>query len=318
MIVPARNAETLLPDCIAAIRAQDRPPDELWIVVGPSEDGTLATAHRLADERTTVLVNEAGDRGSGLNLALGLTRAEAVAFVDAQSLIAPDYLGAAVRAMEATGADVVGGPMRPVGRSVIGRSLAVALRSPFGIGDSQFHYEGEARDVESVYLGVYRRSVIERTGPYNTALLRTEDDDMNARIRAAGGRIHLDPRIRSTYLCRNRLTEIWAQYHGYGYWKVALAAIRPDAIRTRHILPALFTLVVTAATIVSALAWWPALPVLVAAYAAIGWVAALVAGAQGLPALAAFPVVTSAMHLGYGVGTISGLVRWRKLRRLVR
>jgi hypothetical protein len=122
----------------------------------------------------------------------------------------------------------------------IGQAMAAALRSPFGVGDSQFHYEGEAREVESVYLGVYRTDAFRRVGCYNTALLRTEDDDLNARIRAAGMKIWLDPAIRSTYLCRNRLSDIWRQYFGYGYWKVGLASVRRDALRARHMVPALF------------------------------------------------------------------------------
>ena len=40
------------------------------------------------------------------------------------------------------------------GKELVGEAMAAALRSPFGVGDSQFHFDGPARDVESVYLGV--------------------------------------------------------------------------------------------------------------------------------------------------------------------
>src|SRR5688500_17335782 len=118
--------------------------------------------------------------------------------------------------------------------------MAAALRSPFGVGDSQFHFAGAARDVDSVYLGVYRADVLRRVGRYNVALLRTEDDDLNTRIRMAGFRIRLDPAIRSAYRCRETLGAIWRQYFGYGYWKVALATIRSGALRARHAVPAAF------------------------------------------------------------------------------
>ena len=158
--------------------------------------------------------------------------------------------------------------MRPIGTSAMGEAIAAALSSPVGVGDSSFHFEGEARDVDSVYLGVYRRTVLDAVGPYDPRLLRTEDDDMNARIRATGGRIRLDPSIRSTYIGRQTLGGLFRQYHGYGYWKVALAAKRRDAIRARHLVPAAFVLALVLAGAVSLVAWPPALPLLIALYLA--------------------------------------------------
>ena len=59
---------------------------------------------------------------------------------------------------------VVGGSMQPTGTSPMGEAIAAALSSPVGVGDSSFHFEGEARDVDSVYLGVYRRTVLDAVG----------------------------------------------------------------------------------------------------------------------------------------------------------
>lgn len=293
------------------------PADEIWIVVGPSCDRTGSIAQGLADSTTTVLQNPQGDRGSAINLALDRSRADLFVLLDAQARLGPTYIASAVAALDRSGASVVGGPMRAVGRSAVGRAMAVALRSPFGVGNSQFHYVGAAREVESVYLGVYRASVFERVGRYHTALLRTEDDDMNARIRDVQLRIWLDPAIESTYLCRNRLSEIWIQYVGYGYWKVALATRRPNAIRLRHAFPAAFVLLLIAAGVVSLAAWRPALPLVAAAYAAAALAAGAVAGVREAFNWALFPIVTISMHIGYGVGSIVGLARWRHLRRLV-
>ncbi|MEP6469862.1 MAG: glycosyltransferase, partial [Chloroflexota bacterium] len=177
VVVPARNAEHLLVACLAAILRQSRPADEVLLVIGPSDDRTMEIARGLGGPQVHVLQNPAGDRGSALNIALAWTDAELVAFVDAQARIELDYLAQAVSSLAATDAAAVGGPMRPVGRTAIGRAMALALQSAFGSGGSQFHFEGEAREVESVYLGVYRSSAFERVGWYNPALLRTEDDD---------------------------------------------------------------------------------------------------------------------------------------------
>ncbi len=317
VVVPARQAAALLSDCLASISRQSRAADEVWLMVGPSTDGTLEVARTLAGGAVRVIENPAGDRGSAINLALAASMADAFAMVDCQARLAPDYLEQAQSVLDASGADVVGGPMRPEGRTAIGRSMAIALRSPFGIGDSQFHFGGEARWVESVYLGVYRASVFASVGSYNAALLRTEDDDLNWRVRAAGLRIRLDPRMCSTYLCRNDLAGIWRQFFGYGYWKVALATLRPGALRLRHFIPVGFVLALIVATAASLSVWRWAFPALALVYLAAASTAAVLT--PGSPAARLlFPLVTMAMHLGYGVGTLLGLCTWRSLARAVR
>ena len=320
VVIPARDAAHLLPSCVAAIDAQDRAPDETWIVVAPSSDDTVAVAHSLASERAAVRVveNPAGDRGSGLNLAIGASAADVLAFVDAQATLAPDYLSSALRALAETDAAVVGGPMRPVGTTSISRAMAATLRSPFGVGDSQFHFAGRAREVASVYLGVYRATVFRTVGVYNTALLRTEDDDLNARVREAGLRIWLDPAIRSTYRCRETLGGIWNQYFGYGFWKVALTITQPSALKLRHFAPMMFVDALVVGLLLGLFGWWWLLAVVSGAWLVMAVGFALVAPADGLMARLLFPAVAFTMHAAYGVGTLAGLLRLPSLRGSVR
>ena len=314
VIIPARNAAGLLTGCLATIRAQTLQPVRVVIAVAPSDDDTATVARQYADEFVHVVENPAGDRGSALNAALSLTTdADCVAMVDVQSRLAPDYIERALGALERHHADVAGGPMRPQGRTPIGQAMAVALRSPFGIGDSQFHFTGGPREVDSVYLGVYRTHVFDIVGRYNTALLRTEDDDMNARVRAAGLRIWLDPDIRSTYLCRDSLADIWRQFYGYGYWKVALATVRPDALRVRHFLPAAFVVAILGGVVVLPRVAWP-LTALLGVYAAVAVSAAILARGP-LRARCLFPLVAMVMHLAYGFGSLRGALAWRSLQR---
>jgi glycosyltransferase involved in cell wall biosynthesis len=317
VIVPLRDAAALLPECLETIRAQTLPPGRIHLVVGPSRDTTLEVARSAwsRDPRILVSENPAGDRGSALNVALAALDpdTEAVAMVDAQSRLDPAYLERSAAVLEETGAAVVGGSMRPIGTSAMGEAIAAALTSPVGVGDSSFHFEGAARDVDSVYLGVYRRSILDKAGPYDPSLLRTEDDDMNARIRASGGRIRLDPSIRSTYIGRKTLGALFRQYHGYGYWKVALAAKRRDAIRLRHMVPAAFVLALVLAGGLSLLAWPPALPVLLVLYLAVLALVGLATVKVGVASRLLFPPAVATMHLGYGIGTWHAILqgRWR-------
>jgi succinoglycan biosynthesis protein ExoA len=317
VIVPLRDAAAMLPGCLETINAQSAPPGRIHLVVGPSQDSTPAVARsaRSRDPRVLVSENPAGDRGSALNVALELLdpETEAVAMVDAQSRLAPDYLERSAAVLDETGAAVVGGPMRPLGTTPLGQAIAAALRSRMGVGDSAFHFDGGAADVDSVYLGVYRRSVLDAVGRYAPDLLRTEDDDMNARIRAAGGRIRLDPTIRSTYIGRQTLGGLFRQFHGYGYWKVALAAKRPDAIRLRHLVPAAFIAVILIAAILSVTLWPPAFPAFVLLYLGVLLVVGLAKAEVPLVSRLLYPLAVATMHLGYGIGSWQAILsgRWR-------
>jgi glycosyltransferase involved in cell wall biosynthesis len=307
----------LLRDCLTAIEQQTCPPHEVIVAVGPSADGTREVARAIAREsdRIAVIDNAAGDRASALNSALERATGDVIAFVDAQSRLARDYLERALVVMAESGAPIVGGPMRPRGSNLIGQTVARALVSPFGIGDSAFHFSESAGDADSVYLGVYRRHVFETVGRYDETLLRTEDDDFNQRARQAGFRIRLDPRIRSTYLCRDSLGALFRQYHGYGYWKVALFVTRPGSFRIRHAVPGGAVLAALILGIVSVVARRPHLAFVAAGYAAIALAfEARIGGRRSFGMRMIFPVVTATMHLGYGLGSIQGALRlWRPL-----
>ena len=137
---------------------------------------------------------------------------------------------------------------------------------------------------------------------------------MNARIRAAGGRIRLDPSIRSSYLGRETLGALFRQYRGYGDSKVALAAVRPEAIRPRHLAPAALVAAFGAASVVSLVAWRPALPLLGLTYAGALGLVGLATRRLTLPSRIAMAAALAAMHWGYGIGSWQAILggRWRR------
>ena len=94
--------------------------------------------------------------------------------------------------------------MRPVGRTSFGRAVAAVTSSPIGIGNGRFHYATEACDVETVYLGTFDRRTIVAAGGYDEAGIQwaAEDQELAFRVRQQGGRIRLDPSIRSWYTPR--------------------------------------------------------------------------------------------------------------------
>ncbi len=91
-------------------------------------------------------------------------------------------------------------------------------------------------------LASFRREVFERYGRFDESLLSNEDYEFNARLRQQGGRVWLDPRIRSTYFARPDLKALSKQYWRYGYWKWRMLRRYPKTLRWRQGLPPVFVL----------------------------------------------------------------------------
>jgi len=328
VIVPARNEEAHLADCLAAIGAQDYPADRLEVLVvdGGSRDGTHAAARRWADadSRFRLLENPRGQVAAGLNLGVAAARGEILLRIDAHTLPAPDYVRCCVETLAATGADNVGGPMAPQGDTPVGRAVALAMGSRFGVGTARFRFARAVEEVDTVYLGAFPRRVLERVGPFNEELERNQDYEMNYRIRRGGGRIVVDPRIRSVYRTRRTLGEVREQYAGYGFWKARMLRRHPASLRARQLAAPALVVGLAAALAASAaallLAELPrplrlALPVLAGAYllAALAVSLRLAAGRDWRllpPLLAVFPT----LHLAWGCGFLAGLFGGRRRR----
>jgi hypothetical protein len=163
-----------------------------------------------------------------------------------------------------------------------------------------------ASEVDTVPFGSYRRTLIEKIGAYNESLLTNEDYEFNTRIRKSGGRVWLDPSIRSIYFSRSTFVELIRQYWRYGFWKWRMLQRFPDTVRWRQALPPLFVLSVVGLILLSfffPFFWW----VLIAEVLVYFFILSL-AGAHAalkhrkpflLPGL---PLAISMMHLAWGSG----------------
>jgi cellulose synthase/poly-beta-1,6-N-acetylglucosamine synthase-like glycosyltransferase len=312
VILPVRNEERHLEGCLLSVLGQDYPPELMEILVadGRSEDGTrdLIARHAQADGRVRLVDNAGRIVPTGLNAAIQESRGEVIVRVDGHTRIEPDYVSRSVEALRRTGADVVGGNMRAVGRSTFGRSVALATSTPMGVGGSRFHYAAREEPAESVYMGVFRRDLFARYGLFDEGMVRNQDDELNYRIRARGGRIVLVPGLRSTYAPRESTAALFRQYFQYGFYKVRVASLHPRMFRPRHALPSLFVLAIAGLAV--AAAWAPVartlFPLLLLLHfgASLAFSARAAAGETAAWLLS--PFATLILHMGYGSGFLIG------------
>jgi cellulose synthase/poly-beta-1,6-N-acetylglucosamine synthase-like glycosyltransferase len=302
---------------------QDYPADrmEILVVDGMSTDGTRTVVQALLRRRPAgappavrVLDNPAKIVPAAMNVALGDATGEVIVRVDGHAVLEPDYVRRCVEVLRATGSACVGGIVETVGTGALGRAVAAAQSSRFGVGGVAFRTGRRLPGaVDTVAFGAYPRAVLTDIGGYDEELACNEDDELNFRLQQAGGRIWYDPSIRARYFSRATLGRLWRQYYRYGLYKVLVAQKRGGFASPRHLVPAVFVAAAAASGLVAVArrdARWT-LPVL-APYAS-ALVAASHRSAQRTgtrPALvgAAFVV----LHVAYGCGFLAGLERWRR------
>ena len=92
--------------------------------------------------------------------------------------------------------------INPKSDKVFGKLVTLATSSRFGIGNSHFHFSKIGKYVDTVYLGAWNRKIFKRIGGFDEELIRNQDDEFNFRLIQSGGKIWLDPSIKSFYTPR--------------------------------------------------------------------------------------------------------------------
>jgi glycosyltransferase involved in cell wall biosynthesis len=322
VVIPMRNESASIRPCLDSILAQNYPADcfEVVVVDGESDDDTPAIVREYAqrDPRVRLVVNPGRIVPTGMNIGIRSARGNVITRVDGHTRIAPDYVRIGVETLQRTRADNVGGPMNAVGGGTFGDAVALSTSSRFGVG-SYFHFGTEERSVDTVYMGMWPRAVFERVGLFDEELVRNQDDELNYRIRKAGGEIILNPYMRSWYQNRQGVPRLARQYFQYGEWKVRVLQKHPRQMSWRHFVPPLFVatlLLLGVASVVLPPARLLLGALTVAYGGAILSIAAGSALSKGVGTWLATAAAFLIIHVSWGAGFLVGLARfaqwWRR------
>jgi hypothetical protein len=161
-------------------------------------------------------------------------------------------------------------------------------------------------------------------GGYNEQLTRSQDADMQTRLRGLGGRLLLVPEIFSEYFTRSAFGPFARYCVVNGYWVARPLEHGAFLNSLRHWVPMIFVL-----SLVGLALFWILLP-------AAGILLALIAAAYLISSTAAslmvaasrrdwryallLPVIFATLHVGYGIGTTAAIVELAalSLRRRMR
>ncbi|HEY3416476.1 MAG TPA: glycosyltransferase family 2 protein, partial [Armatimonadota bacterium] len=296
---------------------------EIIIADGMSTDNTREEITRVADGSPVsicVVDNPRRITPIALNLALIRARGDVIIRVDAHAEYGEDYVTRCVRVLDEQRADNVGGPVitLPGADTPMARAIALATAHPFGVGNSHFRTMREAREVDTVPFGCFRLRVFQQVGLFDERLARNQDYELNGRIRQAGGRIFLDPRLESTYYNRPSLRALLRQAWANGFWNAMTHYLHPYSLCLRHELPVAFALGAVLAVLSALWAIIAPLPPVLQWVAPVLWgayllyvlldvlVATSLAARGGLRLWPALLAVFPSFHFVYGAGIAWG------------
>lgn len=209
MIVPAHDAEALLPSTLGALGASTMPRGEweLIVVDDASTDETATVAATCADRVVRLPAPPRGP-GGARNAAAEVARGDWLVFVDADVRVHPDTLERfaehADRRDPALVAVFGSYDSQPAASGLITeyRNLLHRYVHLRGAGGAETFWAG---------CGAVRTDAFRAAGGFDTVRFprpQIEDIDLGYRLRDAGGRITLDPTIQGTHLKRWRFWQM--------------------------------------------------------------------------------------------------------------
>ena len=320
----AYNEENFLPRLLEDIKKQEYPHEftEVVLIDGMSEDKTKAImeAFKAEDNRfynVQVLDNPARIQAAGWNVAIKNFTGDVLSRIDAHTHIPSDFSRKVMADIE-QGENVVGGkrPCLVESDSKWSKMLLSTENALFGSSINSSRRSESKTYIKTMFHASYRREVFDKVGLFNEKLIRTEDNEMHYRIRQAGFKLLYDPEIVSYQYARSSLKRMIKQKFGNGYWIGLTVKVCPGCLSLYHFIPFVFVLAIIATSVIAA-SGFPWLSLLMWAlywlFAFVSMVIAMINDGFSF-AMLLMPFIFLMLHVSYGIGTIAGLLDFKRLK----
>ena len=216
LIVSCRNEEKFISKCLDSLIKQDYPKEKIEILVvdGMSEDKTREIIKEYSKKFSFIKLLKNHQKYTPFAFNIGIKKAigEAIILIGAHAEYEKDYISKCVKYLEEYNADNVGGILKtiPSNDSLIAKAIAICLSHFFGAGGSYFRTGSKKPiEVDTVFGGCYKREVFNKIGLFNEKLIRSQDIELNRRLKVSGGKILLVPDITAYYYPQNNLSDFF-------------------------------------------------------------------------------------------------------------
>jgi len=224
IVMPVLNEEKYIGQTLDQIYMQDYPVDQVEIVIadGGSTDRTreIAESHKGRFGSLKVLDNPGRLPSSGRNVGIKNTTAPYILVLDGHTHISNrNLLSDMVEIFKTTGTRCLcrAQPLNPPDVNEFEKAVAVCRASLLGhnpASDIYSDFEGEVDPTSSGAM--YDRTVFDEIGGFDENFDACEDVDFNYRLKKAGIKAIISPKLKVYYYPRSTLQSLWKQMLRYG------------------------------------------------------------------------------------------------------
>lgn len=317
VICPAYNEEHYIAACIDSLIQQDVDKEEIEVIFvdGLSTDRTkdIIRAYQEKNAWIKLLDNPKRIVPCAMNIGIKNAKGNIIIRIDAHAAFPVNYISELVRNLELLNADNVGAVCEtlPANEGIEAKSIATALSSSFGMGNSYFRVGAKKIiEVDTVPFGCFRREVFDKVGLYDEELIRNQDDELNARIIKNGGKIFLIPHLVVKYFARDTIKKTRKMFYQYGLYKPLVNQKLGSFATIRQFFPLLFVLGLIVGLILSFVHYvFIYIYIIVLLIYFIGAIYFGIKDSKDKKELFYLPYVYLSIHIAYGWGYLVGLYK---------
>lgn len=318
LVIPCRNEERHIGIFLDSLTRIDYPKGKLEILFidGMSTDKTKEIVLSYRDRLlVSVIDNPKKITPVALNIGIRNSSGEYIIILSSHTKIPDNFVMKNIETILSTGADCVGGVIETVPPidSVIAKSISFVLSNRFGVGNSIFRTgTDKLLEVDTVPYGCYKRSVFDKFGYFNDNLVRNQDIELNLRIKNGGGRIVLNPEIKSVYFSRDTLKGLFKQNFWNGFWVFYSLKFAKLPFSLRHTVPAVFVLTLIVSLLLSKYTFFKTIfwLTLGSYLMANVFFSVQISKSKGFKYFLYNIISFFTLHISYGLGSLWGIIRY--------
>ncbi len=237
IIIPARNEQQTLKDCLDSLTRLNYPKErrEILVVDGMSTDNT----REIAELYNTILVeNPKQSHRSGINLGFEKSKGDIIAFTDADCIVDENWVQNSLKYFNGSITGVSGPIQLPPQQSTFQQAVAFLFSLAVRIAKSSHRETQEG--VEGVNdfptcNAIYRKAALRSVMPLDEKLYGGSDLELNYRLRQAGCRLLVTPDVRVWHCKRDTPKRFWIQMYRYAIARLQLGKRWPKLLNLAHV-----------------------------------------------------------------------------------
>ena len=319
IVIPCRNEEKFIGQCLDSLINQDYPKDKLEILVidGASTDRTKDVISSYTQKYKFIKLFENSRKTTPISMNIGIKNAlgEIVTKTDAHTIYPKDYISKSIKYMSEYKADCVGGIAKATPKidSLSAKAISLSLSSKFGSGSSFRTGVKKPQWTDTAFGCFYKKEVFKKIGLYNENLIRSQDMEFNLRFKKTGGKILLVPDIVAYYYPTSTFKEFFKHNFTDGIWAFYPLKFKVPLFKLRHLLPFFFILTLLVSGFIS-IFFKPFFFIFLSILglyliASLFFSLSIAIREKNLGLFFILPLAFACRHFGYGLGSIFGFVK---------